>query len=564
MKSSKLLIILFLLLLPAFLRAQAADGVPSSDLWRARAESFTAKAIDTSDQLDSLGKALVYAKAGDIWWPLDRDRADQLYERSVDTIFFLSSDEVKADKLRFFDVTGKILALIAGRNLRQSKRLVSILQKTDTRDVAENGSKAAILVAFARAIVEDNPALAAEIGIAAMQVGQPPEIFDLYWRICRKDRTLASKLFDAILRSATANPNISIANTIKLAAFPELTIPNSPSAISSTVEQRTRALEFLLSYLVAQRNKFDTKQIESCENEASLIAPLLPQFAAIIPAQQGTAAGAVAHCQDAGSGTSRLDSQVDNPGQVTVEMLLRLADQEKDDSDKRGYYLIRAASLANDQEKYEQATKILEGMTQAEIQPSRMFWEILRYTVASRLAYKLLDQSDFAGALAVLDKVPEAIRPLARIGLGMVCSSDMITVQQVCADQMELGARDLYKPSKHLESALMLGMEAVQKLGKFGRPTEAIKLFDLIVRFTNSVNSDRKEYPVQITRETFDSAIDASFLSRYDQSILSSIGNLDDTESRINGYLSLANTSIASVVAIVKHSREQGAESQVH
>jgi len=544
MRVLKLLLIVLLFTFPAALAAQPVEPTSLTSEWRLRAENFTAKAIDASSRLQSLNRALVYARLADFWWRLDRDKAGQFYEKAVDGIFFLTSDEINADRQAVIDASGKILVLIANRNSKQSKRLVSLIREMQGNSAEENKLKADALVGFAKELVKDNPELAVEMGIFALQVGQASIIYELYWSLCRKNRQLAARLFDAMLRSAIASPTILMANNIKLAAFPELSIPNVPDEIKSTAAQKTRALEFLLSYLVGQRNKFDTKQIQSCANDASLVSPLLPQFAVFISAQHGIATATVDHCLRGTMSNSRPDAQLEDPAQVTVEALLRLAEKAEMDSSERSYYLFRAASLANDQQQFEQAIKILDGMSEAEIGSDSDFWDSLRYTVAAGLSYKKVEESDFAGASSVLDKVPESIRAFARIGVGLKCSSSELTVQQFCAGQLDTGVLELPKSTKGVGEKTRFAMYAVQRLAKFGRPSEALQALETVVKLINGENSENKKVQFHLDQEMFDGAIDTDFLKSYDQSISSSIEKLADPESKVNGFISLVKTSV--------------------
>lgn len=549
---SKLLLVILTLGLAAGLVGQSQQGGSLSEAWRLRAEGFTAKAIDSASQLKSLDKALVYAQLADIWWPLDRDKAALYYEKAVDRIFFLSSDEIKTDKNAFVEMSGKILVLISNRNAKQSKRLVSIIKDAGDRSDANDKLNADALVGFAKALVKDDPALAAEMGILALQMGEPSAIYELYWSLCRRDRRFSTRLFDSMLRSAAAKPTISIANSIKLAAFPELTIPNAPDEIRSIAEQKTQALEFLFSYLVEQSNKYDRKQIETCANDAYLVYPLLSQFAALLPAKQGIARSTIDHCITGrpSSASSRPDSQLDDPADITVESLLRLAEKESDPA-RRAYYLFRAASLANDQEKFEQAIKILESMSEAEVKSDRDFWDSLRYTVAANLAYKKVEEADYAGAVSVLDKVPDSIRTFARIGFGLKCSSTELPVQQFCADQLDAGVLELPRSTKGIAEKTSFGMSAVGGLAKFGHPSEALQGLETIVKLANDDysktterNPVKKEQMFHIGQEVFASAIEADFLALYDQSITSSIANLADPQSKVNGLISLARIAV--------------------
>lgn len=550
-----ILLILLLIAFPVGLVAQPVESTSLTSEWRLRAENFTAKAIDASSRLKSLNKALVYARLADIWWPVDRDKAGQFYENAVYGIFFLTSDEINADRQAVIDASGKILVLIANRDPKQSKRLVSIVKDARGNSAEENKLNADALIGFAKELVKDNPEVAVEMGILALQVGQPSIIYELYWSLCRKDRPLAAKLFDAMLRSAIASPTILMANNIKLAAFPELSIPNVPDEIKSTATQKTRALEFLVSYLVGQRNKFDTKQIQSCANDASLVSPLLPQFAVFIPAQHGIATATVDHCLRGTTSNSRPDAQLEDPSQVTVEALLRLAEKAEMDSSERSYYLFRAASLANDQQKFEQAIKILDGMSEVEIGSDSDFWDSLRYTVAAGLSYKKVEESDFPGASSVLEKVPESISAFARIGLGLKCSSSELTVQQFCASQLDTGVLELPKSTKGVGKKARFAMYAVQRLAKFGHPSEALQAIETVVKLVNNENSENKKIQFHLDQEMFDGAIDADFLKSYAQSISSEIENLSDPESKVNGLISLVATSVNRAAKAAKGSR---------
>ena len=263
-----------------------------------------------------------------------------------------------------------------------------------------------------------------------------------------------------------------------------------------------------------------------------------------IPAQHGIATATVDQSLRGTTSNSRPDAQLEDPAQVTVEALLRLAEKAEMDSRERSYYLFRAASLANDQQKFELATKILDGMSEAEIGSDRDFWDSLRYTVAAGLSYKKVEESDFAGASSVLDKVPESIRAFARIGVGLKCSSSEITLQQFCAGQLDTGVLELPKSTKGVGKKARFAMYAVQRLAKFGHPSEALQALDTVVKLVNNENSENKKVQFHMDQEMFDGAIDADFLKSYDQSISSAIENLSDPGSKVNGLISLVKTSV--------------------
>lgn len=545
-KLSGLIVVFTILMLSVANTAQQNATASGISIWRLRAERFTTKAIESSNRLESLERALIYAQLADIWWPLDRDKAGVYYEKAVDRIFFLSSDEIKTRNTAFIDISGKILVLISNRSAKQSKRLVSLIADASDRSSADEKSNADALVAFAISLVNDNPQMAAEMGILALNLGQPSGTYELYWKLCKKDRQSAAKLFGALLRSAATNPNFGVANTVKVAAFPELSIPNAPNDIQSTAAQKTRALEFLLNYLVSQRNKYDREQVPSCANDAALVAPLLPQFAAHLPSQQGIVSSNIDHCTGEASSSSSAgsDGLPSDPSEITVEALLRLAEREEKDSSKRSYYLLRAAALANDEEKFEQAIKILDGMTDDEIRLDQDYWDSLRYTVASGFAYKNVMDMDFGRASSVLEKVPTAIRSFARIGLGLKCSSPEQAVREYCASQLDSGVLDLPKATKPIADRVSFGMSAVHKLAKFNHPSEALHALDLIVGLVNSESSDDKKKQFHMDVSLFTAAVDVRFLNLYDQSITLSIEKLEDTESKVNGFISLTKVSV--------------------
>lgn len=525
---------------------QDEDLITKKNLWQTRAEIVTNKLKKDAQKSDELDEALIYAKLAKLWLKADKNLADDLFIKSVDKIFFYSSEDIKSNNQKFLQATNQILRIISNQNPKQANRLIGILSDSEKIAKENKNLSSDALIEFALQIVKDNPTNATEIGVLAFRMGQPNEFYQLYWELRKVDSNLANKFIKVVLFSAISNPNGEIAANLKTAVFPEMAFPNVPESIVSPNNIKIQTLDFLANYLQGQRIKFTNKSIQSCSNEASLISPLQNQFADLLPLKEPVITQAIATCLSEQTDSNRKlsSSGISRSAQNSIEELLKLADEADDDLRIRTYYLLRAISLANDKKQYKIATKILESMKQEEREIDLDFWETLRYTIASGFAYQLYQEQDVAGAIDTLEDVPLDNRAFAKVGFVLKFSAKDLSARNFCLERIQEAEKEFIKSEKSFAEKSNFWFQIIKIYSNYDLQTEASKTFEEIVKEFNKDISENSKSKSSITSEAISKVVSPELLEIQDNFLFQTSDLINDRESRLQVNLAFLELSI--------------------
>lgn len=525
---------------------QDEDLITKKNLWQSRAEIVTSKLRKDAQKVNELDEALIYAKLAKLWLSADKNLANDLFIKSVDKIFFYSSEDIKSNNQKFLQATNQILKIISNQNPKQANRLIGILTDSEKITKENKNLSSEALIEFALQIVKDNPGNANEIGILAFKMGQPDNFYQLYWELRKVDSNLANKFIKVVLSSAISNPNGEIAANLKIAIFPETAFSNVPESIVSPNNIKIQTLDFLANYLQRQQIKFTNKSIESCSSEASLISPLQNQFADLLPLKEPVITQAIATCLSEQTDSNRKLSStgVSQSAQNSVEELLKLADEADDDLGIRTYYLLRAVSLANDKKQYKIATKILEDMNQEERESDLEFWETLRYTVASGFAYQLYKEQDVAGAIERLNDVPLENRAFAKVGFVLKFSAKDLSARSFCLERIQEAEKEFIKSEKTFAEKSDFWFQIIKIYSNYDLHTKASETFEEIVKEFNKDNSENPKSESSITSVSISSVISPELLEIQDNFLFQTSDLINDKESRLQVNLAFLEISI--------------------
>ncbi len=531
------LIFCLLCIAPTFVRPQTTEDPAQAQLWLARAETVTADTLKETSNLDELGKALLLAELGNEWKETDGQKADAFFERSVDALFFYSREK---ELDRFFATARKILVLLAD-NTKQTERLIRIM--SDETDVSDKNKdlNADALVQYALEIAERDPANAYRLGEIALKIGSPKELHKLIWILNKQDPDTAVRLFNSSVSKARTDPTYYRLQTVQLAAFGDVIFGDVPEYIKLNRPEKVTALALLAEVIAQLRTRFLAKQIAKCSNEAMLVQQIQNQYPEYLPEQIGPVQQALAACLEQHSPQSQgLSDKLKN---ATVEELLKLADEHKDDPTLRTAYLYRAALLSHEEKRYELTITILEGMNKDERNSDPDFWDELRASAASHLAFEKYESDEIQGSRKVLADVPEPIKPFAQYGFVKLFPANDVASLPLRSDVLKEARKNFIRSNKPLIRKCSYWLRLVGLLSATGLQTEAAGTFrDLVKTFNTEIEG--KTEKLEITREMAEGSFPPELVESAESSLAESVRLLNDPASRITVKFTLLRTSL--------------------
>lgn len=530
------------------------DASLQRELWRIRADAITNRLIKEASDLDSLERALLLAQLSDLWWECDKNQSSAWIEKAVDAISSYPSEEKKANSENFFHTIRQILSVISNRSQKQSNRLIKILSETDRADEISGKEKnvnADSLIEFALKVVKEDPAKANQIGTLAFRVGQPKEFFKLSWELRRYNPALAKQFFRTALSSVAASRDLEMLQGMQFAAFPEKFVPNFPANLAPPRELRTEFLNFLAEYLIQQQDNFVSRSTQNCANEALIVSRVKDQFVELLASKSGVVQQAIEICLS-GRNPKLTQTQAQTASLKTssIDELLKLADEARDDFNIRGAYLFKAALSANQQKKYALSIKILENMNEKERELFAEDWEELRHDSAAGLAYIQLKDDDFAGALETLQNVPDKLRPLAQVGFMLSISPEGPSTYSFGLEQLKDARRGFIKSELPFTRKAPYWLNLIKLYSNNKLQTEAAEVFREIAASFNSALSNNNPAATSIASDQLISdakriipTLSPAFLEAHENLILESVNSLKHEKPRIQitlAFLKLA------------------------
>lgn len=531
------LIFCLLCIAPAFVLSQTEDGATQGQLWLTRAETITSDILKETSNIGDLEKALLLAELGHEWKGTDAQKADAFSERSVDALFFYSREK---EPDRFLETARKILVLLTS-NTKQTERLIRIM--SDEKDVSDKNKdlNADALVEYALETAERDPANAYRIGEIALKIGTPKELYKLILILNKQNPELAVRLFNSAVSKARTDPTYYRLQTVQLAAFGDVIFGDAPEYFKLKRPEKVAALRLLAEAITHLRTQFLSKQIAKCSSEAMIVQQVQNQYPEYLPEQIGPVQQALAACLENSSPRSQgLSDKLKN---ATVEELLKLADEHKDDPILRTAYLYRAALLSHEEKRFELTITILEGMSKDEKNADPDFWDELRASAASNLAFEKYEANEIQSSRKVLTDVPDPIKPFAQFGFVKLFPADDVASLPLRSDVLKEARKNFIRSNKPFAQKAAYWFRLVGLLSDVGLQSEAADTFRDIVKSFNT-ETDDKTKKFEIKREMAENSFPPELIESADASLAETVRLLKDPASRITIRFALLRASL--------------------
>ena len=409
-------LVLIVLALPCSIFAQRSKPAPQTDnadeLWRVRAQTITDDVLKDTSSLNSLRRALVWAKLAEIWWLADQRRAQTWITSAVEIVEQVPNRESPQERQQRMG-TAKFLLNVASRfDQKLSQRLITLVTDVDESTSADDRDGSANSLIHA-AIRTDDPKRAAELGAQALRIGIPSDIADLLFALRGRDVKLADGLFVQALNVARKEESPNLLDALTYAAFPAQKGVAGP--VSTPPDNlKAELLKLHAAYLSAHANELQNG-LSVCWAVSGFIVPVLPEFDRLLPQEALVVRQTVQKCR-AVIPNSR--EELETPGSSqslnTVEALLK-ASAESEISSMRALYQYRAAVIAKDHGDYERALKILDNMSDESRELMQGSWDAYRWDWAARAALDHFQNGRLVEMNLVLDAVPAKLQPFAKM-----------------------------------------------------------------------------------------------------------------------------------------------------
>ncbi|HXG84733.1 MAG TPA: hypothetical protein VNI84_11960 [Pyrinomonadaceae bacterium] len=543
MKQTKKITFIFSLscVLVTFAFSQEKITLNKRDVWKSRADTITYSILKETAKIDEIERALLYAQIGDLWWKSDQTQSNVWFEKSVDSIFFYSSEDIKTNSAKYILITGEVLKIIADRNPKQSNRLTKILSEIENLSKDDKNLNADVLIQLAIETGEKNPQKAFQLGVAAFRVGNPTNYAQLLLRLRQYDARLSDRLFHTAFSATVASQDYMMMQELKMTAFPEIVLPDIPKEMYLPEPLKVETLNFFADYINQQQIKFTNKTIPKCVSEAGLVISLTNQFANLLPQKAPLVQQAINVCL---ANQNTIIKEVDEAfASGSIEELLSKADEEKENANLRGAYLFKAILLAMEQKKYALVIKILDGMSKEDRERDVQFWEEMRYESAGGLASIQIKENDLAGAVRTLNDVPTSILPFAQVISAKECAARNAQTYGFCVETLNNAQRSFIKSEKPFAEKIGYWLFAVKLFAQLKLNNEAAETFQEIAKgFNKSISEKELNAPI-ISSERIASIISADLLEAQENSLFESANLINEPKIRIQinlAFLTLA------------------------
>lgn len=525
----------------------AQEAQRPQDTWLERAQNLTNDSLKDVKSLETLDGALVLGQLGALWWNTDPSKARKWLLKAVEAVELEPAKETSAERSKRLSVARSLLTVISTADPKLWERLQAVLTPGEAHSSdTERTTSANAMVKAALVVLKTDPRRAAAMGSAALRIGLPTMLQQLLWALRTRDAMLADQLFSQALAVARTTSHEDFLNSLRYAAFPELSRTGYYAAEVPPDTLRGEMLLILADYLQQRTAMLAGKGIRDCGLAPALVERLQIQFDRLQPQRADLVRQIVRTCQE-----SITQSDADagsNPESVgvpeTVDTLLLQADQTADKKIKRPTYLARAALLAASQKNFERAIRILESMSDEERKFTGM-WETWRRDWGVALAIEYLKRDDIYGMRQVIKEVPDALRPFAKINL----------VSKLPQDSSIPIARDLLDESrKDLANSEEMDLEKVywyllvtRLYAKCQADDEAVEAFKDAIRSlerAKGATTPERGDLSELTKKIIQPDFPAVLLESYDYTIRDVVSSMTSVPKRVRVRLDLLQISM--------------------
>ena len=413
------------------------------DFWQIRAQNLTNDLLKDATDLNSMQRAVLWAKLGQRWWREDPKRARTWITNAIGVVERFPNKETPEERQERLETASVLLTIVTPVDPKLGKQLLAVLVSDKSTD-DERSATANALIDAAVVVVENDPKRAAELGALALRTGQPNNsIRELLFPLRARDPKLADSLFVQALTLVKQDPHHRLLNSLLYVAFPaerglgdDIPVPPEPL--------RIELLQVLVGLLNANPAGDKCGVVAWISQFFSLIERLLPK-------QWPVLRQAINQCQS--TSTSPLNrKQIDDATRTqpldTVDSFLKAAADAKDTEVRTDYYY-RAANLAMEHKDYDLALKLLDDMPE-EVRGES--WDSYRWQWAAGGAIEHYKNGRFGEMNRLLDAIPSDFQPLAKASfiqsLPEKAGSETALIIQILNDALK-GLRRSNVPEKY-------------------------------------------------------------------------------------------------------------------
>lgn len=384
-------------------------------------QTITDEIVKDAPALTTLDRAVLWARLGESWWKDDPERARIWLKKAVQDLEVVSTgQESDSDHQRRLAIARSLLSIISPRDKELSDGLTLIFKPNAEHVSADDSSRhASALIDTALSILNTDPQRAIKLGSDSLRAGRSPRIGLLLGALRRRVGNSSDELFIETLAVARASYDRQVLAALAVVAF---------KGAAPSDDLRRRLLNVFAEGLLRTLTS-PTDEATAC-NLASNAAPLLNEFARLLPHQAGLVRLAIIRCQPSLQDWERqevAESLSDQPFN-TMEALLDAASKASN-SKTRDSYLERAAYMAAQQKRFDQAVAILDDISSEGREQTGGTWESWRWEYAWSAAFVRYKRADRLGMYQVITATPEKLRPFVQISIAreLVKLDDRVT-----------------------------------------------------------------------------------------------------------------------------------------
>lgn len=428
-------------------------GAPANP-WSVRAQALTDSLIVDSNALNTLDRALLFARLGEMWWKDDAKRAKGWLKKAVEELEYSASPENVEARQRKLFVARALLTIITPRDGALSVRLANLLAADSEKlPDEEREQNAEALIEAALAVVDNDPARAAKLGADSLRSGRTHQLSDLLERLSTRDARLGGALFGEALALARASSDANLFLQLGRMAF-----PNGQNPASSPIPEEVRA-----QLLASLGQEILNRPAEPAKNTtcrfAWIIAPLLGQYYRLLPQQAPLVREALGRCQATLDevGRGRVNEALSDKPLKTVDDFLQAAEGAADPK-VRTFHLMRAATMAAQQRDYDRAISILDSISSDGRELIKRAWQGGRWDYAARSAFAHVKSGDYPTMRKVIGNTPADLRPLTLIDVAEKLSGagDQIVATELAHDARRTLERATISEAERVEAQISL------------------------------------------------------------------------------------------------------------
>lgn len=522
----------------------------SYNLWLVRSQTITADLIKDSADLATSGRAMLWAKLGQRWWQADPEKARPWLLKTIEVVEAVPNMENPEERRQRLSLARSLLEVVARLDQKLSARLVYILTQDAEREAkSERGANIDGLIEAARFFVEKDPQRAAELGALALRLGRPTQVEFLISSLRRKNAALGDALLAQTVAAARQSLDSRLLGSLTQLAFPDSLYPGENIAVPHD-DLRRELLKLDIAYL--QANPINAENRNSvCLSIGYFIAPILVQFERLLPHQASVARQSVNQCESLSPlAQQRMDDATRVQPLKTVDDLLKAADDAQDPK-VRTVYQFRAASLAKQQDDFDEALKILDSMSIESREFMGGSWEAYRWDWAALSALSHFKGGDVYGMRLILNGVPTNLQAYAKMAF---------------VDRLPTNRDKDTDPTLEFLTDVRIGLrrpslsDDEKSMGYFGllpltikyQPTEAIAVLKEAVAALNRADQAKDKNPANnddrgVSGAEFSKLFPASLLEMDEYAVKEAVSAITSPDIRVQVRLGLLSVCLAQL-----------------